>query len=149
MLFHGTSRKGATAIFKEGFKNSERGWFGKGVYMTDCSNIALDYSGECNPDYSTSYNTVFINEVLETEKLQTYQYDCSEDKDHIDTPLKNQFNKHVYKSSSQATDENYKKDHKGRKYINIGHDYSSAYDEYVAEERVTIPRYLILFEYEL
>ena len=30
MLFHGTSQKAATAILKEGFRNSEKGWFGKG-----------------------------------------------------------------------------------------------------------------------
>ena len=66
--------------------------------------------------------------------------------EYIDTPLKNQFNKHIHKSSSQATEENYKKDHKGRKYRNIPHDYKTAYDEYVAEESITIPRYLIKFE---
>ena len=134
MLFNITSRKGATAILKEGFKNSARGWFGQGVYMTDCSDIALDYSGECNPEYTTSYSTVFVNEVLETEKLQTYEYDSTEEMQHVGTSLKNQFNKHIYKSSSQATEENYKKDHKGRKYRNITHDYTTAYDEYVADE---------------
>ena len=31
MLYHGTSEKGATGILKKGFRNSEKGWFGKGV----------------------------------------------------------------------------------------------------------------------
>ena len=29
MLFHGTTEEGATGILKKGFKNSEKGWFGK------------------------------------------------------------------------------------------------------------------------
>ena len=71
MLFYITSRKGATAILKEGFKDSTREWFGQGVYVTDCSDINVDYSGECNLEYLISYNTVFVNAVLETEKIQT------------------------------------------------------------------------------
>ena len=30
MLYHGTNQKGVTGILKEGFRNSEKGWFGKG-----------------------------------------------------------------------------------------------------------------------
>ena len=64
MLFHGTNRKGAVGILKEGFKNSEKGWFGQGVYMTDCSTIALYYSSAGNTDISKNY--IFVNEVLES-----------------------------------------------------------------------------------
>ena len=69
----------------------------------------------------------------------------------IDAPLKHPFNKHIHKFSTQATEENYRVDHKGRKYRNIGHYGSSerVLDEYVAEANITIPRYLIQFEYEL
>ena len=141
MLFHGTSRKGAAGILKEGFKNSKSGWYGKGVYMTECSDVAFSYSLQHNNrvDY-----TIFVNEVLESTKLQTFEIvNITGD---IDTPLENPFKKHIDKSSPQATEENYKEDHKGRKYRNIGHDSRSICDEYVAEEGVTIPRYLIIFE---
>ena len=43
MLFHGTNSKGVEGILTEGYKNSKKGWFGKGVHMTDCSNIAWGY----------------------------------------------------------------------------------------------------------
>ena len=67
MLYHGTSEKGVTGILKEGFRNSEKGWFGKGVYMTDCSEIALNYNKKFNVFAHNFYT--FVNEVLESEKL--------------------------------------------------------------------------------
>ena len=67
MLFHGTSQKGATGILKEGFRNSEKGLFGKGVYMTDCLDTAIDYSKNLNVKAHNFY--IFVNEVLESEKL--------------------------------------------------------------------------------
>ena len=151
MLFHGTNRKHVDGILKEGFKNSERGWFGKGVYMTDCSHTALYYSSRSlEPYHCKRHHCVFVNEVLESEKLQTFQIvkDWTKPMEDIDTPLANPFNKHIYEPSAQATEENYKKDLKGRKYRNIANTYNSAGDEYVADESVTIPRYLIIFEYE-
>ena len=64
MLYHGTSQKGVTGILKEGFRNSEKGWFGKGVYMTDCSHTALKYFSMAE---KYSYNRyIFVNEVLES-----------------------------------------------------------------------------------
>ena len=43
MLFHGTSQESAAGILKNGFKNSEEGFFGKGVYMIESSEIAYFY----------------------------------------------------------------------------------------------------------
>ena len=132
MLFHGRSRKGAARILKEGYRNSECGWFGKGVYMTDCSDTALMYSViPSNSDCSETNYFIFVNEVLESEKLQTFEFNSSDEMKNIDTPLKNPFNKHINKSSPQATYENYKDDFVWRKDINIGHNKSSAFDEYV------------------
>ena len=150
MLFHGTNRKGAVGILKEGFRNSTEGWFGQGIYMTDCSRIALMYSCISNNYNTRICNYVFVNEVLESEKLQTFEIRGVTGVDK-DTPLKCQFSKHTYKTSIQATEEDYREDHKGRKYRNVGHkkinsySYGSANDEYVAEESVTIPRYLIIY----
>ena len=164
MLFHGTTQEGAAKILKEGFKNSERGWFGKGVYMTDCSDTAFDYSclrnslnrkrnnsnnNKKKSKSNTTWINIFVNEVVASENLQTFEFDTSKLRKDVDTPLKYPFNKHIHKFSPQATEENYRKDQKGRKYRNIGHDDSSALDEFVAEANVTIPRYLIQFEYEL
>ena len=153
MLFHGTNRKGAVGILKEGFKNSKTGWFGRGVYMTDCSKTAYMYSLEADKGISKMYYHIFVNEVLESEKLQTFEIDESKFTGDVDTPLKNPFNKHIHESSPQITEENYTEDHKGRKYRNVENgnisvlNISSALDEYIAEESVTIPRYLIIFKF--
>ena len=47
MLFHGTYKGGAAGILREGYRNSGSGWFGKGVYMTDCSDDAFVYASTC------------------------------------------------------------------------------------------------------
>ena len=149
MLFHGTNRKGAAGILKEGFKNSKRGWFGKGIYMTDCPGTACAYS-YLNRISASSEKLIyfnFVNEVLESEKLQTFELDMFNGMKDIETPLKYPFVKQVDKYSLRATEENYINDHVGRKYINITLDeYDGGFDEYVAEENITIPRYLITFE---
>ena len=149
MLFHGTNQKGAAGILKEGFKNSKKGWFGKGVYMTDCPETACEYSMLYNfgKDSETFIYFVFVNEVLESEKLRTFEFDIFKDSKDIDTPLKYPFIKQINKFSLQTTEQNYKEDHLGRKYKNIDvEEYDGALDEYVAEERIAIPRYLITFE---
>ena len=73
MLFHGTSRNGVRGILKEGFKNSTSGWFGSGIYMTDCADVAFGYSTSRNHSVNSKlYNSIFVNEVLESQKLQTF-----------------------------------------------------------------------------
>ena len=67
MLFHGTTMKGVEGILKQGFKNSKKGWFGQGVYMTDCSDKAQDYCTDDDDDCGDCY--IFVNEVLNSEKL--------------------------------------------------------------------------------
>ena len=76
MLFHGTNQKGATGILKEGFRNSEKGLFGKGVYMTDWSEISLNYNKKFNVFAHNFYT--FVNEVLESEKLQAFNFDLND-----------------------------------------------------------------------
>ena len=136
MLYHGTSQKGVAGILKEGFRNSE---YGKGVYMTDCSEVALGYS---NKDMNSSDRYfVFVNEVLESETLQTFNF---EQKDITDDSIKpkHQFKKFTNKSSPQPTKEDYIVDLEGRRYINTSN--RSLSDEYIAEASITIPRYLIV-----
>ena len=139
MLYHGTSEKGVTGILKEGFRNSEYGCFGQGVYMTDCSEIAINYSFYAGMNSSTYF--IFVNEVLESEKLQTFEVDF-EDPKFTDTKLNNQFEKHTNESSPQSTKEDFIVDVKGRRYV-IPYE-NIIYDEYIAEASVVIPRYLIV-----
>ena len=146
MLFHGTDKESATGILKEGFKNSKRGWFGQGVYLTDCSNNAYWYSTvacarDCDSD---SFNFIFVNEVLESEKLETLIFDSPECRKDVDNILTRPFTKHMYKLSPQLCKENYKEDFLGRQYRNVSVHNDSTIDEYVAAENVTIPRYLIV-----
>ena len=92
MLFHGTSEKGATGILKEGFRNSEKGWFGKGVYMTDCSCTAFNYASMAEDNSNIRY--IFVNEVLVSEKMQIFEFDQNYAKE-VSTKPKHPFEKHV------------------------------------------------------
>ena len=140
---------------KEGFKNSKSGWFGQGVYMTECSSRANLYTvcntiGSEKVNYSVDirYAYIFVNEVLQSEKLRTFEYDYFEANDNS-TQHQDKFRKHVQilpsnKKLPKATKEDYKVDLHGRKYRNI--PVYNENDEYVADESVTVPRYLITFQ---
>ena len=145
MLFHSTSRSGVRGILDEGSKHTDEGWFGSGVYMSECSSIAFSYSHKHSYNSKKCSNFIFVNEVIATEKLQTFEFDISDVKNH-NTPLKNPFNKHIGKLSTQLTQKDYNEDGDGRRYRNIAVDSSSMFDEFVAKASVTIPRYLILVE---
>ena len=146
MLFHGTTKNGVTGILKDGFKNSERGWFGQGVYLTDSSYVARMYSNECYLSCKRNKSCfVIVNEIMGSEKLQIVEYDrIGTFREDIDTELKNPFNKHISKSSPQLSKEDYKEDLQGRQYRNVAVHRDSVRDEYVADESVTIPRYIIV-----
>ena len=149
MLFHGTKNKDhATGILKEGFRNSESGYFGKGVYMTECSCTAFDYTGvRLNDVKGTEFlNYVFVNEVSGSEKIQTFTFTIGDalDMDEDNTAeLTHPFEKHVKRHSPQPTEEDYKEDMLGRRYRNLEIHGESVLDEFVADAKVTIPRYLI------
>ena len=144
MLYHGTSEKGATGILKEGFRNSEKGWFGKGVYMTDCSDTAIDYSKNLDVNAHNFY--IFVNEVLESETLQTFtfDYDVVCERGDVNTQPKHYFEKYFCNWSRQPTKEDYIIDFEGRRYVNTPK--RSLNDEYIAEASFTIPRYLIVLK---
>ena len=144
MLFHGTNEKGVERILKEGFKNSEKGCFGKGVYMTDCSTIAVNYSSRVTSNRSNKIRFVFVNEVLKSDTLKTFVF--GKHPPVTDIKPKNPFEKHVYLATQQVTKDYYKKDALGRKYRNVPHNSNSSQDEFVADESITVPRYLVEFE---
>ena len=131
MLFHGTSSRGVEGILTEGFKNSKNGWFGKGVYLTDCSCLACFYSR----------GYMFVNEVLKSDNLKIFkqgEYFAMRDHDNKPDHL---FENHVYEGSRQLTEKNFKKDCLGRKYRNVAVKMPG---EYLADESLVVPRYLIV-----
>ena len=145
MLFHGTNSIGVERILKEGFKNSTKGWFGKAVYMTDCSYTAHHYS---NKKCKDGNDYLFVNEVFDSDSPEIIQHgryheymfgaiDC-------DFKPKHPFEKHVYEGSQQLTEKDYKKDEQGRKYRNIEVKGISEEDEFVADESIVIPRFIIV-----
>ena len=165
MLFHGTSHEGVAGILKNGFKNSENGKFGNGVYMTESSDTASYYSNV--KLFLKNVDFIFINEVLKSENLQTFVYKRSlnlvtyvDDKPinslskytyssspiKRDTPLNIPFTKYMDVLSSEITEENYKEDPTGRRYRNIAVDENSMKDEFIADADVVVPRYLISYE---
>ena len=142
MLFHGTSQKGAIGILKEGFRNSEKGWFGKGVYMTDCSYTAYNYA-----DMAEGYHCIFVNEVLESESMQILEYDLEmkmREENVVNTVPDHPFEKHTLKTSLRTTEKDHMVDFEGRRYVRTRVE--NIYDEYLADASVIIPRYLIVLE---
>ena len=49
MLFHGTGKKGVAGILETGYRNSIKGDFGRGVYLTESPDLASIYSDGRNP----------------------------------------------------------------------------------------------------
>ena len=114
--------------------------------MTECLDIAHGYTQNNIKDSSKRpRSTIFVNEVLESEKLKVIK---------IKTILNNydtyeelyQFHKHHHVKSPQPGDKDYKKDSLGRRYRSFPVTSSDYMDEYVARDSVTIPRYLIVFQ---
>ena len=145
MLFHGTNKRGVHGILQNGFRNSKEGFYGQGVYMTEYVTTALMYSFTIFLKYC-----VFVNEVLESEKIKTEYVGSFSNLflDDVPTPIKNPFTKYVIKSNVKSLDENYIQDPKGRKYRNVLADNPNCRDEFVADSKVVIPRYLMLYEVE-
>ena len=58
-LFHGTKERAVEGILSSGFKNSQRGTFGQGVYLTDCSSIAYAYALGKEQPASSDWKNIF------------------------------------------------------------------------------------------
>ena len=155
MLFQGTNSKGVEGILTEGFKNSTKGWFGKGVYMTDysytansycswdiymtdCSGTAAVHCGSFNEN-----NYIFVNEVLESDSLKTIKHSRNEDMFDCDFKPENPFERHIFQESQKLNENDFKKDTLGRKYRNVA---VSVEDKYLADESLVVPRYLIVID---
>ena len=115
--------------------------------MTECLDVALVYTQNHRVNLSDfPLSTIFVNEVLESEKLKVVKFknifgikDTHEDL--------HQFHKHHHVKSPQPGEEDYKKDSIGRRYRSFPIKY--CYDEFVARSSVTTPRYLIVFKPQL
>ena len=152
MLFHGTDKDGVYGVLKEGFENSPSGWFGEGVYMTDSSNMAYSYGWDKSLYQHKSYVYFFVNEVYGSEGLQTIEHDYFYGLGRVATEIVHPFCKHIVRYTPQPDDESdYRVDGQGRKYRNALHVRknllkNSAFDEYVADESVVVPRYLVAID---
>ena len=107
--------------------------------MTDCSGTAKSYSGS----YRTN-NYIFVNEVLDSNNLKTFKHDRNQRFYDRDFKPEDPFVKHFYDFSQQPTEKDYKEDACGRRYRNVAVVGVGAEDEYLADESLVVPRYLIV-----
>ena len=114
--------------------------------MTECLDVAFGYTQNEKKDSSKRpRSTIFVNEVLESEKLKVMKFKTIFGNDDTSEELY-QFHKHHHEKSPQPSEEDYKKDSLGRRYRNFPITGRHLFDEYVARDSVTIPRYLIVFQ---
>ena len=114
--------------------------------MTGCLNVECGYTQNKTKASSKSHlTTIFVNELLESEKLKVIKFKTI--LGNIDTSEElHQFHKHHNIKSPQPSEKDYKKDTLGRRYRNFPVTGHHVFDEYVARDSVTIPRYLIVFQ---
>ena len=152
MLFHGTSRENARGILQYGYKNSEKGYFGGGVYNTECTGRAIFYSERKSSLQAGYYGSkpnnlfVFVNEVLNSEEWKSTSF--RDYGSYSYNQLKNSPGRHLSKyhkhvNSPKPTVEDYKRDKKGRKYRCTATSKWSMLDEFVADSSLVKPRYMI------
>ena len=73
--------------------------------MTDCVNVASTHAKKT----ISNYQCVFVNEVLESKKLQTFKFESILSNKDNDADVC-QFHKHINRRSPQPTETDYKKD---------------------------------------
>ena len=115
--------------------------------MTECVDIAFGYTQNIRDLSSANLprSTIFVNEVLESEKLKVIKFETVIGITDSYEEL-HQFHKHHHMKSPQPNDKDYKKDSLGRRYRGFPINYGSALDEHVASHSVTVPRYLVVFQ---
>ena len=86
---------------ENGYKNSKKGWYRKGVYMTDCVDVAR-----------SDNHCIFVNGVLESGSFQTFEFEIIFN---VRDTTKDtcQFHKHINRISTQTAEEVYKEDFLG------------------------------------
>ena len=114
--------------------------------MTECADVAHFYTQNKRDRSSSNLprSTIFVNEVLKSEKLKVIKFKTALESEDI-CREHHQFRKHHHTESQQPTKKGYNKDSLGRMYRSVSID-GNVFDEYVARDSVTIPRYLIVFQ---
>ena len=151
LLFHGTCCNNAVGILNEGFKPSTEGIYGPGVYLTESSYRAVDFSqikskeetDERFDELDRDVSFVFVNEILDSDNLKVIK---AEDKTKVTftkTPRKNQFEKYIKSGTGEKFKHTYKKDSNGKMIRCSKANILEEYNYYVCDEKLVIPRYLI------
>ena len=143
MLYHGTTHTSSRGILEKGFKNStkQKSYFEVGLYMTECSDVAMDYSNRPNW-YKTSSKRllyVFLNEVLNSKELQTVSFTKY---GRQKNPTQHAFARYAHIKSPKPTENDYVCDEKGRRYRNTPIGRWSEDDEFVVDASCVKPRFL-------
>ena len=127
LVFHGTPRKNVPGILTSGFKSTEFGRFGPGVYHSNFFTKSLRYSSYLGgkEDFFVFVNELpfkYLSENFVEESLETYccKYLCSDD---------------------QQLEE-YERDSDGS-FINIAVDRIDDHPEFVASSNIVVPKYLV------
>ena len=142
MLYHGTSGKNSRGILEKSFRNStkEKSYFQVGLYMTECSDVAMAYSRRAASKASSEQLLyVFLNEVLNSKEMETVtftKYGRQTDPRHYP------FVRHAHIDSPKPTENDYICDEKGRRYRNTPISEWSETDEFVADTSCVKPRFL-------
>ena len=152
MLFHGTSACNAMGIIEGGYKPSTKGSFGAGVYLTSSSTVAASFSTRkttfSNNENETKFKvldgssniSVFVNEILESEKLNVVGR--SQSYSRRTAPRSSHFTK--YSGQRQkAINETYETDSRGRRIRTSRSVISDVINHYVCHEDFVIPRYFV------
>ena len=148
MLFHGTSASNAMGIIKGGFKQSVKGAFGPGVYLTSSSMCAAKYSEKksatdqckkwCKILPGSLKISCLVNEILQSEKMNVPDLELrrrTADNGHITK----------YFEVREVSNQTYEKDSRGRRIRSSRSVESDDYNHYVADERFVVPRYFVQF----
>ena len=148
MLFHGSTVENSVGILENGFKNSDDGKWGKGLYLTACSDLAIMYSRSrtLKLKNKTKTHCIFINEVLNSKgmEIEPQIQDLYERQKKMEDPFIYFFN--ISCDKLEQNEENFKKDEKGRIYRFAPIRKYENFDEYKADANVVKPRYYLEFE---
>ena len=72
-IFHGTNINGISGILQYGCKNSNKGWYGRGFYMTHLVDAAIYYSNRKSKN--DDYNYIIVVDVINTTKEKKFIFD--------------------------------------------------------------------------
>ena len=150
MLLHGTPVKNSAGILREGFKNSEDGRYGRGLYLTACSDVAITYSDVRN-EKDAGKHCIFITEVLNSQDME-YENQWGEP-ELIEEQRNQKLEEHPFSffqsldsEEPEDNEENFKRDEKGRVYRFAPFRRWNVFDEYRVDARLVKPRYYLEFE---